>query len=331
MKYKNITIKRRADRKLWWARFTRNGKQISIYGKTQLECLAKLKTAMNNKSKQPNTKSRISLKIWIDKWLTLFKQDNKETTNHRTKSILEKYVSFLFERDISTIKSLEINEVLATIKATRQKQHLYIALKDCFDKAVKSDIITKNPLAAIQKPKHTSVLSNALTNKEEEKFIETAMKYENSNILLVCLFQGLRIGEALALTSSDINLFENTISINKAKNQREEISSPKTASSKRTIPLFERTKKILPHVEGDLFRMSHCSAEHLFKKICKEAKLEGFRIHSLRHTFATRCQERGIAPKTVQKWLGHSTSKITMEIYTHINSDFENSQKKLMD
>lgn len=331
MKYKNITIKKRADRKLWWARYTRNGKQISIYGKTQIECLAKLKAAMNNKTKHYNKKTTITLKAWIEKWFMLFKQDNKETTNHRTKNILEKHVSFLFERDISTIKSLEINEILASITATRQKQHLYIALKDCFDKAVKSDIITKNPLSSIQKPKHTSEVSKALTNKEEEQFIKTALKYENSNVLLICLYQGLRIGEALALTSSDIDFSENTITINKAKNQKEELSTPKTASSKRTIPLFERTKKILPQIEGELFRMSHCTAEHLFKKICSQASLTGFRIHSLRHTFATRCQEKGIAPKTVQKWLGHSTSKITMEIYTHVNSDFENSQKKLMD
>lgn len=43
--------------------------------------------------------------------------------------------------------------------------------------------------------------------------------------------------------------------------------------------------------------------------------------HALRHTFATRCFEAGIAPKTVQKYLGHSSVAITLDIYTHVTKD----------
>ena len=43
--------------------------------------------------------------------------------------------------------------------------------------------------------------------------------------------------------------------------------------------------------------------------------------HVLRHTFATRCFEAGIAPKTVQKYLGHSSVAITLDIYTHVTKD----------
>lgn len=43
--------------------------------------------------------------------------------------------------------------------------------------------------------------------------------------------------------------------------------------------------------------------------------------HALRHTFATRCFEAGIAPKTVQKYLGHSSIAITLDIYTHVTKD----------
>lgn len=43
--------------------------------------------------------------------------------------------------------------------------------------------------------------------------------------------------------------------------------------------------------------------------------------HALRHTFATRCFEAEIAPKTVQKYLGHSSVAITLDIYTHVTKD----------
>ena len=43
--------------------------------------------------------------------------------------------------------------------------------------------------------------------------------------------------------------------------------------------------------------------------------------HVLRHTFATRCFEVGIEAKTVQKYLGHSSVAITLDIYTHVTDD----------
>ena len=43
--------------------------------------------------------------------------------------------------------------------------------------------------------------------------------------------------------------------------------------------------------------------------------------HVLRHTFATRCFEVGIEAKTVQKYLGHSSVAITLDIYTHVTND----------
>ena len=48
--------------------------------------------------------------------------------------------------------------------------------------------------------------------------------------------------------------------------------------------------------------------------------------HALRHTFATRCFERDLPPKTVQHILGHATVQMTMDLYTHITE-----QKKQAD
>ena len=44
-------------------------------------------------------------------------------------------------------------------------------------------------------------------------------------------------------------------------------------------------------------------------------------MHSLRHTFATRCIENGMQPKTLQKILGHSTINTTMDLYVHVTDD----------
>ncbi len=46
--------------------------------------------------------------------------------------------------------------------------------------------------------------------------------------------------------------------------------------------------------------------------------MELFSAHCFRHTFATRCFEAGIQPKTVQAYLGHATLQMTMDLYTAV-------------
>ena len=64
-------------------------------------------------------------------------------------------------------------------------------------------------------------------------------------------------------------------------------------------------------------------------------EFESFSAHCFRHTFATRCFESGIQPKTVQAYLGHASLKMTMDLYTHVLYDTKkeemNKFEKLMD
>lgn len=63
------------------------------------------------------------------------------------------------------------------------------------------------------------------------------------------------------------------------------------------------------------------------KKEHREPELmETFCPHSMRHTFATRALERGIPPKVVQSYLGHSTIDVTMNIYTHVTAELEREE-----
>ena len=52
-------------------------------------------------------------------------------------------------------------------------------------------------------------------------------------------------------------------------------------------------------------------------KLCDKAEIPRFSMHVLRHTFATRCIEAGMRPKTLQTILGHSNIGITMNLYVH--------------
>lgn len=55
-------------------------------------------------------------------------------------------------------------------------------------------------------------------------------------------------------------------------------------------------------------------------------QFEKFSSHTFRHTFATRCFESGVEPKTIQTWLGHATLQMTMDLYTHVLGEHQKDE-----
>lgn len=56
-----------------------------------------------------------------------------------------------------------------------------------------------------------------------------------------------------------------------------------------------------------------------------------FSGHCFRHTFATRCFEAGVAPKTVQAYLGHASLDMTMNLYTSVLQQKKVDDMKLLE
>ncbi len=159
--------------------------------------------------------------------------------------------------------------------------------------------------------------------------------------MLLTLYTGIRIGELCALTWDDVT--NDYISINKTMYRTKgntdkteiKISSPKTTSSNRKIPL---PQCLIPYInqyrnKGYVLstdKQQFCEPRLMqlkFAKMIKECEIEKANFHALRHTFATRCIEAGVDVKTLSEMLGHSDVKTTLNKYVH--SSFELKQQSM--
>lgn len=254
-----------------------------------------------------------------------------------------------------------VNELLADKNLKRMGIRPYITiLRLTFQKAYECGHINKNPIVNIVLPKKDKVRREALTKREQELFLIYAQKSSYFDLFRFLLLTGMRIGEAAALTWDDIDLENNIISIDKTvsviKGSEKEIykkmgyepvnggcfilSDPKTPESKRELPINKSCRRLLLdmrlrrdpdtkqvfHTKNNTY-INHTNVDARIKEICRLINersgehIRPFSVHTLRHTFATRCFENGVNPKTVQYLLGHTSAGTTMEIYTHVTKE----------
>ena len=98
----------------------------------------------------------------------------------------------------------------------------------------------------------------------------------------------------------------------------------------RTVKLPMRELVFLNFRTGEPTKNS--SYDTFLYKMCDKAGIERFCMHALRHTFATRCIERGVQPKALQKILGHASLATTMDTYVHVtDASMQEAMKKFED
>ena len=188
--------------------------------------------------------------------------------------------------------------------------------------------------------------------------IEAGIKYQNRKDMAIVFMisTGIRVGELGALKWGDIDYKKNVVKITKtvARISNSEYiikNKPKTKKSIREIPLSKTAKdalvsqrrkteilaidgNIFPTSEGGLLHKGIINAaiSNVLEKIelSQKIKIEHFTSHALRATFATRAIEQGMTPQTLKTIMGHSSYKMTMDLYAHVLPNTKQKSRKLL-
>ncbi len=285
----------------------------------------------------------------------------KETQYTRILSAIKKLEKEPFtKKNIEDITSDEIQAYLNSLKS--YSQSTISKEKDQFAQAFKYALnkgyILENPMIEVIEPKSNKPpkIVRALEIDEQQMLTNYLMNIPIENepykvAYLIQMYLGLRIGEALALKTSDISLDKNLIHISRTltfdKNHKLIMGEfPKTFSGIRDIPIprFIREEIINQmrlaenHKENLLFVNSQGNyadpknANKFLKSTLKKVNINDITTHSLRHTYGTRCIEAGMRAVALQRLMGHSDISVTINTYVSVLNKYKEAElEKLND
>ena len=269
--------------------------------------------------------------IWLD---TYKKGKVQPSTLTIFNGELRNYISPLFgDIKLNELDDITAQKKLLSIPYPRAREKTYTTLKQIYKKAQQQKYVIDNPFDTVELPKHEKEHGKAMTRQQESKFVKACMGDEYCFTFLTMLYGGLRRGEALSLCPCDINVKKNVrkkqnpyLIITKNLWQNKPCNLRQAAEEKfQSFKIYMRCVENSGNGTERICNVNEATLDRHFKQILQKSGLKGQKltIHCLRHTFITRCAERKINPKTVQKWAGHATLDMTLNVYSHVNNDFE--------
>ena len=278
-----------------------------------------------------------------EKWLLQKKLEVKESTYYLYCYELKKYIfPILAETHTLKITEKNIGFVLDKIRQTELKRNTKNNLVALFSQIVNFGI-TNHILkvgCTVRVPLKKDFCKTTvfrLSDKDINK-LEKILFFKPDNKkfgVMLALYMGLRIGEICALKWQNFDFENKTISIentlqrcyaNSMNQTKIVISSVKTVSSKRLVPIPEKLLEIALNLYtvDDYFMLSNSknvieprNLRRFYMNLCKNNKINGLHFHSLRHTFASKCVESGENYKTISELLGHANINTTLNLYVH--------------
>jgi integrase len=298
---------------------------------------------------------------WIDRWLVTIAPKIRASTLRDYRNGLGRVKDRLGRIRLQALRPLDVEELYASLLADGHRyggglsaktvRNVHIALRRCLADAERFGLVQRNVAALVKPPTPQRPELSTWDAAEMRAFLSAMQGDRNEAAYRLIATTGMRRGEALGLRWSDVDLDAGRVTINRALSVIDgELvwSQPKTARSRRNVSLDPETVSTLKThrasqlrerlaagdawADGDLvFCDALGGALHpdrftrAFGSAAKRAGVKQIRLHDLRHTWATLALQAGVHPKVVSERLGHATTGITLDIYSHVQPELDAS------
>jgi integrase len=329
----------------------RDGKQIKkwVYGKTEREVVQKLnKLASSASSAVLPSVEVLNLKTWLQRYSDALQHDRSMSTIAKYQSYMKHINNDLGDLSLNRLDAIKLRAFFAGMSerglSPSTRQHAYDFVKAALEDAVHLDLLEKNPMRSVARPKGGKVRDTGVWSIEEvRQLLKASSGYGVEFVLRICVTLGLRIGEALALKWSDLK--GDALHVQRTLNhfRKEGLFRPCKSESERVLFLDEGTINAFKAqhekqnatrakaLEAGLWQESHNliftsevgtpfiprNVARALDAIIKRAGVTRYSSHAMRKTYASLAALH-IPPKEIQERLGHKDVRMTMSIYTHV-------------
>lgn len=321
----------------------------SVYGKSYSEVRERLKS-LCTQAGPPACCGSLTVKELFDRFFDRVGETVKTSTYARYRFLAEKHIlPELGQLNATALTSKRLSDFLERKRrsgrldgtgglSAKSVRDIGVIVKSAL-KLLQEERGVSCDLAAIKLPQSKQPKVKVLSEFELDLLVRHILKEPDiSGVgVLLTLNTGLRLGELCALKWSDIDFRSGELYVSRAVQRISDMSggtrlvvqTPKSETSVRRLPIpldmLALLKELSRGISADSFVLTGSprspldprTYQYRFKALLRRCGLPDRNFHSLRHSYATRCIEKGIDVKSVSEMLGHADIKTTLRLYTH--------------
>lgn len=321
----------------WRARYRdQNGKEHSKHEKTKKAAqkwLDEQTAAMVTGQWADPTAGRVTWDEWVSRWLAMQVWVPGTTTAAKTAvesvSWRLRAIRDVKHGDVQTWVTRESERGLAPSTIRTRLNYVQMA----FRAAVDNQVIARNPAVRVKTPRQRKREAKMRTLTADQVAIALESAGDFRLFVAVCVFAGLRLGEAAGLQVGDIDFDRGVIAVRrqvqgtsipstqvvppKAGSEREVFVPAELIDMLRGVTSATPDAFVFRSVMGHLYNRNSAGEE--WRKIRAAVGFDDeVTLHTFRHTFASNLIASGCDVVTVQRALGHSQPSITLNVYSHL-------------
>jgi integrase len=340
------------------------GKRKSYYGKTRQDVAQKLTVGL--KARQdglPLPSDQLKVGRYLEEWLTTAQPSLRPSTWKRYEELLRLYIlQALGNLPLARLEPRHLQKLyaacLAQGLAPATVRQIHAIIRKALGQAVRWGTVVRNVGTLVSPPRVAQQEIHPLSAAQARALLMAAKGERFEALYVLALSTGMRRGELLALRWQDVDLHGGCLHVRHGLVRIQgkwTLTEPKTARSRRRIalsasaiealrhhraqqathrlslgPVWQDRDLVFPNEIGHIMEPGNVLRRSL-KPLLKNAGLPAIRLHDLRHTAATLLLQQGVHPKVVSEMLGHSSIKMTLDIYSHVIPDMQHQAAAAMD
>lgn len=265
---------------------------------------------------------------FYSKYLPLAKLNKKSWQDDlsRFKNHIDPFIGHI---QLNKITAAPLNDLMLQIKGDNRSNatvnRTRALLSSIFNQAFQREIIDSNPMSRVKKLHEQNHIERYLSDDELARLMNVLANHKKFNInneiivgiVEMLLLTGARKSEVLNLQWSDLDEVNHLWKLNENKSGKPRVIQLNTEAQ---LIIRKMSRKPLYVFANPTTSLPYNDIRKTFQKILKAAEIENFRIHDLRHNFASMAVNNGCDIYVVQHLLGHA-SPTTTQRYAHLRQD----------